>query len=191
MGRSRFTCLQGLNVFFWIQSFVILHTWLWISVIWTIIHENMRAYFSIWGLYVDVSNASINVFFEGLAMGAVSFGNIQLIEHAVTMPVHLVPSSLWVFSPPLFRSPILGAPRGPVVTKIILLPRGTTVSTGVCTPDMDRSVTMHGPCHESLSQRCCGFRIHIRVINWTFFGRITGRSRFTCLRGLYVFLWIW
>ena len=56
--------------------------------------------------------------------------------------------------------------------------------------DVDRSVTMHGPRHKSLSQLCCRFGIQIRVSGWPLFGRITGRSRFTCLWGLYVFFWI-
>ena len=46
---------------------------------------------------------------------------------------------------------------------------------------------MHGLRRESLSQICCGFGIQIRVSCWPLFGRITGRSRFTCLQGLYVY----
>ena len=45
---------------------------------------------------------------------------------------------------------------------------------------------MHGLHREFPNQLCCKFGIHIRVISWTFFGRIMGRSRFNCLRGLYV-----
>ena len=45
---------------------------------------------------------------------------------------------------------------------------------------------MHGLRCESLSQLCFGFGIQLRVSGWSLFGRITGHSRFTCLRVLYV-----
>ena len=45
---------------------------------------------------------------------------------------------------------------------------------------------MHDLCRELLSKICCEFGIQLRVSSWTLFGRITGRPRFTYLRGLYV-----
>ena len=45
---------------------------------------------------------------------------------------------------------------------------------------------MHGIRRKSLSQICCGFGIQLRVSGWNLFDRITGSSRFTCLRGYYV-----
>ena len=79
-------------------------------------------------MVVEISNFSINVLFDGLAVGAGLFGTIQLRDHGETRPVRLVTSSLWVFNPPPFVSPFLGAPRGPTATKSILSPSGATVS---------------------------------------------------------------
>ena len=93
-------------------------------------------------------------------------------------------------TPPPFRSPFLGAPRGLAVTEILLYPRGTTGSPRFFTPAMDSSVTIHGTHRESLSQLCYGFRIQLRVNGSPVFVRITGSSRFTCSQGLYVFFWI-
>ena len=45
---------------------------------------------------------------------------------------------------------------------------------------------MHGLHRESISQLCCGLGVQIRVSGWPLFGRITERSRFTCLRFMYV-----
>ena len=45
---------------------------------------------------------------------------------------------------------------------------------------------MHGLRRELLSQLCYVFGIQLRVSGWTLFERITGRSLFTCLRGLYL-----
>ena len=173
-GRSCFICLKGLYVFFWINLFVLLHTWLWISVVWTTIYDKMRALFSGWDLAVDISNASINVLFEGAAVGAVSFVTLQLREHGATRQVCLVTYYLCIFLPSPFHYPFLGSPRGTAVTKIPLPPRGTTVSLGVCTTAVDMRVTMHGPHRESLSQNCCGFRIQLMVSGWPLFHRITG-----------------
>ena len=103
-----------------------------------------------------------------------------------------LPSSGFLNLPP-FCHPflgVLGDPRGTSFTKSLLYPSGTTVSPGVCTPVVDRSVTMHGPRRELLSQICCRFGIHLRFSCWPLFVRITGRSRFTCLQGLYVCFWI-
>ena len=63
-------------------------------------------------------------------MGTGSFGTLQLRELGATMPVRLVTSSLWVFNPPPFHSPLLGAPRGPAVTKSLLSPSRATFSPG-------------------------------------------------------------
>ena len=134
--------------------------------------------------------ASFRVLFEGLAVVAVLFRNVQIGEHGATRPVHLVPSSPWVFNLLLFLSPFLGSSKGPSLTKILLSPSGTTVSPGVFNPTVDRSVIMHGLCRESPSQLCCGFRIQLRVRGWPLFGRITWCSRFTCLKGFYVFFCI-
>ena len=119
-----------------------------------------------------------------------SFGTLYIGEHGATRPVRLVTSSLWVFQPSPFCSPFLGAPRGMAITKILISPSGATVSPGVCTPAVDRSVNMHGLRRESISQLCCGSGIQIMINGWPLFDRITGRSRFNCLRGLYVFFWI-
>ena len=72
----------------------------------------------------------------------------------------------------------------------LLSPNGTTVSSGVFTPAVDRSVTMHNPRYKFLSQLCCGSGIQIRVSGWPLFGRKIGRSLFTCQRGFYVLFWI-
>ena len=64
-------------------------------------------------------------------MGAGSFGTLKLREHVATRPVHLTNYSLWVFKPPPFRSPFLGTPRGPDITKSLLYPRGATVIPGL------------------------------------------------------------
>ena len=45
---------------------------------------------------------------------------------------------------------------------------------------------MHGIRRESLGQLFCGFIIQLRFSSWPLFGSITGHSRSTCLRGLYV-----
>ena len=96
-------------------------------------------------------------------MVTVFFRTVQLREHCETRPVCLITSSLWVFNLTPFLSPLLGAPRGPDVTKSILYPSGTTVSPEVFTSAVDRSVTMHSLRRESLSRICCGFRIQPRV----------------------------
>ena len=61
-------------------------------------------------------------------MGDGSFGTLKLREHGATRPVHLINSSLWVFKPLPFISPVLGAPRGPAVTESFLSPSEATVS---------------------------------------------------------------
>ena len=43
------------------------------------------------------SLASSRVLSEGLVVGAVSFGTLQLGKHGATRPVRLVTSYLWVF----------------------------------------------------------------------------------------------
>ena len=84
-------------------------------------------------------------------MGAVYFGNLQLGEHGATRPV---PSGvLKLFQ---FFSPFLGSLRGTAVTKILPPPIRDIVSPGVCTLDVDRSVTMHGLRHKLLSQLFLG-----------------------------------
>ena len=114
-----------------------------------------------------------------------SLGNmVQLGRFNSSLP----PSVFLNLTP--FCSHFLGVPRGLAVTKSILSPSGTTVSTGVFTPAVYRSVTMHGHRRKSLSQLCCGLDIQLRVIGWTLFGMTTGRSCFTCLQGLYGLFWI-
>ena len=120
------------------------------------------------------------------AMGSLelySLGNMVKLGRVASS---LLPSGF--FNLPPFHYPLLGAPRGPAVTKILFSPSGTTFSPGVCTQGVDRNVTIHNPHRESLSQLCCGFGIRLRVNGWPLFGRTAGNSRFTCLQVLYVFL---
>ena len=76
------------------------------------------------------------------------------------------------------------------VTKSLLSHSGATIIPGVCTPAVDSRVIMHVPHHTLLSQLFCGFGNHIRVSSCPLFGRTTGRSRFACQQGLYVFFCI-
>ena len=48
-------------------------------------------------VYRFCSLTSYRVLFEGLEMGAGSFGDLQLMENGATRPVRLVTSSLWGF----------------------------------------------------------------------------------------------
>ena len=89
-----------------------------------------------------------------------------------------IPPSIFLTSP-LFALPSWALQEVHMSLRL-LSPNGTTVSSGVFTPAVDRSVTMHNPRYKFLSQLCCGSGIQIRVSGWPLFGRKIGRSLFTC-----------
>ena len=54
------------------------------------------------------------------------------------------------------------------VTKSLLSHSGATIIPGVCTPAVDRSVTMHGVRRKLISKLCCGFGIQLRISGYNF-----------------------
>ena len=77
-----------------------------------------------------ISNASINVLFEGSAVGAGYFGTLNIGKHGANRTIRLVGSSLWVYKPSPFSSPFISTSRGSDVNKSLLYPSGATVSPG-------------------------------------------------------------